>query len=68
MIPARCGHYPGTRDFSGPQVRERTPHLERPGMLKKLKFEAEARGRQPEIRGVDFYDCRFRRSRPLIPR
>ena len=25
-------------------------------MLEKLKFEAEARGSQPEIRRVDFYD------------
>jgi hypothetical protein len=39
-----------------PLVGERTPRLERPGMLKKLKFEAEARGSQPEVRRVDFYD------------
>jgi hypothetical protein len=25
-------------------------------MLKKLKFEAEARGSQPEIRRIDLYD------------
>jgi hypothetical protein len=25
-------------------------------MLKKLKFEAEARGNQPEIRHIDLYD------------
>src|ERR1700730_10689171 len=56
MIPARCGHYPGPRNFSSQQVGERTARLERPGMLKKLKFEAEARGSQTEIRRIDLYD------------
>jgi hypothetical protein len=56
MIPARCGHYPGPRNFSGQQVGERTARLERPGMLKKLKLEAEARGSQTEIRRIDLYD------------
>src|SRR5690348_16164234 len=55
MVAARCGHYPGTRDFSGQQVGEGTARLERPGMLEKLKFEAEARGNQAEIRRIDLY-------------
>ena len=55
MIPARCGHYPGPRNFSGQQVGERTARLERPGMLKKLKFEAEVGGSQTEVRRIDLY-------------
>jgi hypothetical protein len=62
MIPARCGHCPGPRNFSAQQVGERTARLERPGMLKKLKFEAEARGSQTEIRRIDLYD----RSSPNV--
>src|SRR3984893_13116889 len=56
MIPARCGHYPGPRNFAGQQVGERTARLERPRVLKKLKFEAEVRGSQTEIRRIDLAD------------
>ena len=56
MIPARCGHYPGPRNFSAQQVGERTARLERPSMLKKLKFETQAGGSQSEIRRIDLYD------------
>jgi hypothetical protein len=56
MVPARCGHYPGLWDFSGQQIRERTPRLERARMLEKLKFESQAGGSQSKIRRIDLYD------------
>jgi hypothetical protein len=56
MVPPRCGHYPGKRDLSAQQVRERTPRLEGARMLEKLKFEAQAGGSQSEIRRIDLYD------------
>ena len=56
MVATGCGHNAGSRDFSGQQVGERTPRLERAGMLEKLKFEAQASSSQPEIRRIDLYD------------
>jgi len=53
VVPTRCGHNAGSRDFSGQQVGERTPRLERAGMLEKLKFEAQASRSQPEICRID---------------
>ena len=56
MVPTRCGHYPCLGDLSGQQIRERAARFERGPMLKKLKFEAQVGGGQPEIRRIDLDD------------